>query len=144
MFFKLLVLKNFPNLSESTCVGVLFNKVGGCQNCNFIKKRLQRRCFLDKCPKFLRKLFFTDHLQWLLLTVSGFQSATLLKKMVIDPAKMFFCEFCKFLRTSFGRTTGWLLLVFICEFGDVFRNTSFKEHLWKTAYFMYKLQDLNE
>ena len=32
-----------------------------------------------------------------------------------SPAKMFFCEFCKV----------------------------FKEHLWETAYFMYKLQDFN-
>ena len=55
--------------------------------------------FFVKFAKFLRTLFFTEHLQWLLLTVSGFQPATLLKK-----TKMFFCEFAKFLRTSFDKT----------------------------------------
>ena len=35
--------------------------------CNFIKNRLQRRCFPMKFAKFLRALFSTDYLQWLLL-----------------------------------------------------------------------------
>ena len=33
-----------------------------------------------KFAKFLKTPFLTEHLQWLLLTVSGFQSATLLKR----------------------------------------------------------------
>ena len=44
-----------------------FNKVAGLKACNFIKKRLQHRCFLVKFAKFLRTLFFTKHLCQLLL-----------------------------------------------------------------------------
>ena len=44
-----------------------FNKVVGPVTCNFIKKRLQDRCFSTKFAKFLRTLFFAEHLQWMLL-----------------------------------------------------------------------------
>ena len=46
------------------------------------------------------------------------------------PAKMFFCEFYKIFKNIFWQnTSGWLLLVFIWEFWEVFQNTSFIEHL---------------
>ena len=52
---------------------------------------------------------------------------------------MYFCEFCKILKKIFWQIiSGWPLLVFICEFWEIFQNTLFKEHLWETAYFMYK------
>ena len=35
---------------------------------NRVKKRLQHRCFLVNIAKFLRKAFFIEHPQWLLLT----------------------------------------------------------------------------
>ena len=35
-------------------LGSLLNKVAGLKLCNFIGKRLQRRCFLVKLPKILR------------------------------------------------------------------------------------------
>ena len=44
----------------------LFNKVAGSKACNFVKKRLQRRCFPVKFLKFLRTSFFSEHLRWLL------------------------------------------------------------------------------
>ena len=48
------------------------------------------------------------------------------------PAKMFFCEFYKFFKNIFWQnTSGWLLLVFIWEFREVFQNTSFIEHLFQ-------------
>ena len=50
MFFKISVLKN-------RCP----------QTCNFIKKRLQHRCFPVKLGKFLRTPFLTEYLRWLLL-----------------------------------------------------------------------------
>ena len=34
---------------------------------NFVKKKLQHRCFPVKSAKFLRTSFFTEHPQWLLL-----------------------------------------------------------------------------
>ena len=58
---------------------------------------------------------------------------------------MFFCEFYKISKTIFWQnTSGWLLLKFIYEFWEVFQNISFIEQLWKTAYFMYKLQYFNQ
>ena len=60
------------------------------------------------------------------------------------PAKMFICEFGLFLRTLLDRnSSGWLLLVFICKFWDVFQIASFIKHLWETAYFIYKLPKVN-
>ena len=35
--------------------------------CNFIKKRIQHRCFAVNIAKFIRTVFFTEHLWWLLL-----------------------------------------------------------------------------
>ena len=55
---------------------------------------------------------------------------------------MFLCEFCKIVKNIFWQdTSGWLLLVFICEFWEVVQITS--EYLWETSYFKYKLLDFN-
>ena len=35
---------------------------------NFIKNRLQRKCFSVEFPNFLRAYFLAEHLQWLLVT----------------------------------------------------------------------------
>ena len=51
MFFKIVVFKKLA----------IFTKA-----CNFIKMRLQDRCFPVNIAKFLRS-FFTEHLWWLLL-----------------------------------------------------------------------------
>ena len=48
MFFKIDVLKNFANFTEKHL-----------KACNFIKKRLQHRCFPVKFAKFLKAPFFT-------------------------------------------------------------------------------------
>ena len=45
-----------------------FKKAAGLKACNFIKKRLQHRCFPVNFAKFLRIPFVTGHLhRWLLL-----------------------------------------------------------------------------
>ena len=57
VFFKKGVLKNFANFTGKHRCQSLFEKVAGlqaCQTCNFIKKRLQHRCFPMKLAKFLR------------------------------------------------------------------------------------------
>ena len=57
VFFKKGVLKNFANFTGKHRCQSLFKKVAGlqaCQTCNFIKKRLQHRCFPMKLAKFLR------------------------------------------------------------------------------------------
>ena len=42
-------------------------KVVGLQSYDFIKERLQRKCFPVNVTKFLRTSFFIEHLWWLLL-----------------------------------------------------------------------------
>ena len=39
------------------------------KTCNFIKKRLEHRCFPVKFAKLLGTSFFTEHLRWLLLSL---------------------------------------------------------------------------
>ena len=64
MSFKISVLKNFAIFTWKTPVlESLFNNVAGLQTCNFIKKRLQRRCFSVNIVKFLRTAFFVEQLQ---------------------------------------------------------------------------------
>ena len=61
-------LKNFANFTgKKPVLESLPNKVAGLNICNFIKKRLQHRCFSMKFHKFLRRPFFKEHLRWLLL-----------------------------------------------------------------------------
>ena len=45
----------------------IFKKAAGLKACNFIKKRLQHRCFPVNFAKFLRIPFVTGHHRWLLL-----------------------------------------------------------------------------
>ena len=133
-------LKSLQISQETTCVGVFFNKVTGPQNCNFVKKRLHHRFFpenflnylrapilwriyerlvLKQQCSFIRKSFLKEHLQWLLLTVSGFQPATLVLKETL--ARMFICEFCKIIRNIFPQnTSGWLQLWILRNFPDHF------------------------
>ena len=54
MFFKTCVLKNVTNLPKKNfALESLFNKIGDLKACNFIKKRLQKRCFFVKVLKYL-------------------------------------------------------------------------------------------
>ena len=50
-------------------LGSLFNKVLGLQSCDFVKRRLQHRCFPVNITNFLRTSFFIEHLWWLLLNL---------------------------------------------------------------------------
>ena len=52
--------------------------------------------------RLFKNTFLTEHFQWLLVTVSGFQPAALLKK---SPAKMFFCEICEIFKNIFLQNT---------------------------------------
>ena len=56
-----------------------FNKVMDMQACNFVKKRLQHRCFSMKFVKFLRAPFFKEHLRRLLLILVGTELLSYLK-----------------------------------------------------------------
>ena len=70
MFFKKGVLKKFHNIHRKTPVlESLFSKVAGLKACNFIKKRLQHRCFPVNIAKFLRAAIFIEHLRCLPLKI---------------------------------------------------------------------------
>ena len=84
--------------------------------------------FLWNLQIFSRKLCFTEHLQWLLLTVSGFQSVTLLKKSLRQ--RYFLVSFAKFLRTSF-LLTEHLRITPSCVYLWILRN--FSEHFFYRA-----------
>ena len=56
-----------------------------------------------------------------------FPACKFMKKEI--PAKMLLSGFCNILKNIFWQnTSGWMLKV-ICEFWEVFENTSFIEHL---------------
>ena len=80
MFIKVAVLKNFVNITRKHMCRSFFDKVTGLQNCNFIKKSLQHRCFPVKFAKFLRTPFFTEHLRWLLSDSLRFPACNFTKK----------------------------------------------------------------
>ena len=66
MHFRIGVIRDLAIFTEKyLCKKSLFHKVAGLQA--FIKIRLQHRCFLVNIAKFLRKIFFIEHLWWLLL-----------------------------------------------------------------------------
>ena len=58
--------------------------------------------FSSEICEIFKNIFFTEHLQWLLRTVLGFQHATLLNNRLQQ--RSFSVNFAKFLRTSFDRT----------------------------------------
>ena len=60
-FFKKWCSLKLGNIYRKTLALLsLFNKVVGRQACNYIKKRIQHRCFLWNLRKFLRTLFLKD------------------------------------------------------------------------------------
>ena len=60
MFFKIAVLEILQIAQGNICVRVFFNRVTGLQVGNFLKKRLQNKCFPVKFVKFLRTSFLQN------------------------------------------------------------------------------------
>ena len=53
VFYKKTVINNFTMFTgKHVCWSLFFNRNTGLEACNFIKKRLQHRCFLDYAAKF--------------------------------------------------------------------------------------------
>ena len=66
----------------------LFNNVAGPQTSNFIKKRLQHKCFPLKVPKFLRTPFLKNTLRWMPLEkdrLTFFQKEVFQQWIVVVP-----------------------------------------------------------
>ena len=103
---KKVFLNNWQNSQQYTCV----------RTAAFLEK--------DSCEvcEFLRTPYFTEHLRWLLVTVSGFHPATLLEKRF--PQRCFSVNFAKFLRTSFHRALpDDCLLSLFANFEKFFRTS---------------------
>ena len=76
MVFKLGVLKNFAIFSRKHLPWSLFLiKLHALKTCNFIKKRLQHRCFPVNIGKVLRTPIFGEHLRMSSSEQSGFSSS---------------------------------------------------------------------
>ena len=86
------VLKNFVIFTGKHLYWNLFLEF---QACNFIKKRLQHRCFPVKIAKFWRTYILKNICEWLLLT---FPNVAMVKDPVCPPQKM--------------KTLKWLVWVF--------------------------------
>ena len=70
VFYEKVVLNNFAYIHRETPVlESLFNKVAVPKACNFIKKRLQHRCFPVNIAKYLRTPILKNIRQQLLFTV---------------------------------------------------------------------------
>ena len=55
MFYKKAAFKNLATFTgKHLCWGVFFNENANLQSCDFIKKRLQHKCFPVNTAKFLR------------------------------------------------------------------------------------------
>ena len=130
MFYLNAVINIFEVFTGKTPVlQSLFNKVASLQACNFIKKRLQRKCFPVKLAKFQKHLFWRSsandcfyllpHILFdvgakieRIYTVSSKMYTVLLKKRLWHGC--FPVSFIKFLRTPFlQNTSGRLPLDFV-------------------------------
>ena len=60
MFFEIGVLKVCNIHRKTPVLESLFSKVASLEACNFIKKRLQHRCFPVNIAKFLRKFYLKN------------------------------------------------------------------------------------
>ena len=78
VFCKKGVLRNFAKFTgKHLWQSLLFNKIAGLRTATLLTKRLWHRCFPVNFAKFLRTLFLTEHLRWLLVTVTLVSLCTL-------------------------------------------------------------------
>ena len=72
-FCKKGVLRNFTKfIGKHLCQSLFFNKVADLRPTTLLKKGLWHRYFPVNFAKFLRTLFFIEHLWWLLLCIVFF------------------------------------------------------------------------
>ena len=74
VFCKKCVLRNFRKFTgKHLCQSLFFNKVVWCllpEACNFIKKENLTQAFSSEFCKISKNTFFTENLQWLLLSIT--------------------------------------------------------------------------
>ena len=130
-------------LQESTCVGVFIHKVEDTRHATLLKRDSTTGNFLWNLRNFWESRF-TEHIQWLLQKVSGFQTTTLLKKRLWK--RYFSVNFAKFLRTSF-LLTEYLRMTASSVYLRISRSSSerfFYRAPRGNCYFMCKLQNFNQ
>ena len=77
VFCKKDILRNFAKFTgKQLCQSLFLNKVASLRPATLLKKSLWHRCFPLNFSKFLRTLFFTEHLRWLLFWWIVFTSLT--------------------------------------------------------------------
>ena len=114
MFFKIDILKstNFTIFTgKYLCWSLFFDKVAGLSLSNFIKKRLQRRCFSLNIAKLLTG-FFIEYLQWLLSEITSYPSHESRSNLILNISTSMFPfrnsrpeAFCKKLLRNFAKFT---------------------------------------
>ena len=117
----------------------LFNKLQAFKACDFIKKRLQHRCFAMNIAKCLRKTFI-EQLRWLFLSETDQRNVYWLYKVsyvncfVSSLKSKFFCR--DSLRWQHLKNISkFFFQMFSCEICKIFKNTYFEEHLRTAASF---------
>ena len=131
VFLKLSVLKNLSNFTgRHLCWSLIVIKLQDWKPsaCNFIKKRLQHRCFLVNIVEFSKKPFFIENLWWLLLLLLT-ESEIHLCLYTFDAYATFTKLFrAAFLQNIFGRVEGYAFIA----------RKLIKFPLWKLAeYFIF-------
>ena len=91
----------------------------GRQACNFIN---------ETPPRLFKNTFFNRTFPVAAADSFRFPASSFIKKETW--AKMFIFEFCEIFKNVFCQnTSGWLLLLFICEFWEIFQIISFNRAL---------------
>ena len=62
MFFKTVVLKNFANSRENSCVGVFFNKVAAC-GLHLYYRQIPAQLFSSEICEIFKNTYFEEHLR---------------------------------------------------------------------------------
>ena len=115
-------MNNSQSSHEKTCVGIFLIKLQALRTATLLKRDSSETC----------KIFKNTLFCWT-SPVAAFDSFRFLASV----------NFKKFLRTSSGRTPPdyWSLSLTV---NFVFLNILVIEHLWETAYLMFKLQYFNQ
>ena len=115
---------------ENTYVGVFFNKAAGLRDCNYIKKRLQNRCFPVKIAKFLRRACSQN------TAVGCFYRCSIKKLFRKVPQTSLECNVIEVLFLSRSRpiTCNFVKVespaqVFCCEFCEIYSEQFFAEQV---------------
>ena len=94
----------------------LLNEVAGPQACDFIKKRLQHRCFPVNIVKFSRTSFFTEQLRWLLLETNSLYLLDTGRKLNVyktfrrHPGRLLKVLYTSVYAMCLGNTETWFIL----------------------------------